>query len=118
MGRNRAAVAADEFEQREVDDPHRLHTAFAHGWPPKVEPERTENDVRATRLTRDDQYQVAGGRAERGDDRALLVRGQELGDGRLQLLPVAHPHPDEAGGTEFLGPVDERVEGGAARIAR
>src|SRR4029079_2682972 len=56
-----------------------------------------------------DEQEVTGLTPERVDQSELLLLGPELRGRRLERAAFPHDHPDETGGAELLGPVDERV---------
>ena len=109
--------SSSRLEQREVDDPQEVQSAFGDRRTAEVEPQRAEHRPHHRPLARDEQQQVAGRRAERVDQTELLGLRQELRDRRLQHAAVAHAHPHEAGRAQRLGPIGQRVELRARHVA-
>src|SRR5213075_2847126 len=79
----------------------------------EVEAQLTEYGVDAAPGAGDQQQQVAGFGAERVDDAQLLGLREELRHRRVEATVVLHPHPHEAGGTELLRALGQRVEAAA-----
>jgi hypothetical protein len=113
MRRDRSTVVVESFEQREVDDPEEVQTAFVHGRTAELESQRAEHVVDEPRGSRRDEHQIASSRAEGVDDAELLRFVEELRDRGVDGAVFLDPRPDEPGRAQLLRAIDKLVELGA-----